>query len=167
MNITLNVGGKIFETTYDTIIKIPYFKNMFGDCGELPKEVVFVNRPAHTFKHVLALMMDPVYPFPKKYRYELDFYGIDYDKSKLYFGKQNNTQLENKLDAIIKIMSNTNTCHFMFGNAKCGRKIDDYRKCCKYHYNPGNGYCNYGNCNRMSVWEFCKEHADFEDESSD
>jgi hypothetical protein len=77
MNIILNVQGQIFETDYNTILKIPYFKDMFESCGK-PDEIIFVNRPSHVFKHVLGLATDDLYPYPSKYTFELDFYGIEY-----------------------------------------------------------------------------------------
>lgn len=81
--ISLDVQGQIFKTDYDTIIKIPYFKNMFEQCGK-PEETIPLNRPAHIFKHVLALMCDPFYQYPKKYISELDFYDIDLKGIKFY-----------------------------------------------------------------------------------
>ena len=84
MNITLDVCGQIFKTDYNTIKKIPYFRDMFEACGEAPNETLFVNRPPHIFKHILAFIIDPLYPFPKKYAFELDFYGIDYKNIKLH-----------------------------------------------------------------------------------
>ena len=79
MNITLNLQGKIFETTHATIIKIPYFRDMFEAC-EFPSETLFVNRSSYIFKHVLALVTDSLYPFPEKFNFELDFYGVEYKK---------------------------------------------------------------------------------------
>jgi hypothetical protein len=83
MSITLNVQGQIFQTNYDTITKIPYFRDMFQDCGQ-PTETVFIDRPSHIFKHILALATDPFYRFPEKYISELDFYCVDIKEVKLY-----------------------------------------------------------------------------------
>ena len=98
MNITLDVCGQIFKTDYNTIIKIPYFRDMFEACGEAPNETVFVNRPPHIFKHILAFIIDPLYPFPKKYAFELDFYGIDYKNKNLY--EQNSDKIKELNDKI-------------------------------------------------------------------
>ena len=35
-----------------------------------------MDRCPEAFQHVLELMRDPQYPYPKKYLYELDFYGL-------------------------------------------------------------------------------------------
>ncbi len=83
MDIILNIQGQIFETDYNTILKIPYFKDMFEHCGR-PNEIIFVNRSSHIFKHVLGLITDSFYPYPIKYKFELNFYGIDYKDMKLY-----------------------------------------------------------------------------------
>jgi hypothetical protein len=83
MSVTLDVQGKIFKTNYDTIIKIPYFRDMFQDCGQ-PTETVFIDRPSHIFKHILSLATDPFYQFPEKYVSELDFYCINIKEVKLY-----------------------------------------------------------------------------------
>ena len=84
MNIILNISGQIFEVNRNILLKIPYFHDMFDTCECNTNESIFVNRPSHIFKHVLALTIDPLYPFPMKYAFELDFYGIVYDKTKLY-----------------------------------------------------------------------------------
>ena len=81
MNVILNVQGQKFETTRETIIKIPYFRDMFEACTEVT-EIIFVNRPSNAFKHVLGVITDPLYPFPEKFNFELDFYGIEYTKPK-------------------------------------------------------------------------------------
>lgn len=91
MNVILNVQGQIFETNFNSLIKLSYFKDMFNDCG-MPKETIFVDRSAHIFKHVLGIITDNLYPYPEKYKYELDFYGYDY----------RNLQFHTKHDDILK-----------------------------------------------------------------
>ena len=113
MNIKINIGGQIFETTFDTITKIPYFRDMFEACGEAPNETLFVNRPPHIFKHILAFIIDPLYPFPKKYTFELDFYGIDYKNINLY--EQNSDKIKELKDEI---------CDIYCKNEKLNGKID-------------------------------------------
>ena len=88
--IKINVGGTIFETKLDTFKKINYFKYLFEDntvdntVNNHVDNAVFVDRPAHVFKHVLAFAIDDTYKYPAKYRNELDFYDIVYDPHKLY-----------------------------------------------------------------------------------
>ena len=84
MNIILNVSGQNYEVPKDTLMKIPYFHDMFDVCGDNINEVIPVSRPPHIFKHVLSFTIDPLYPFPAKYAFELDFYGIVYEQKKLY-----------------------------------------------------------------------------------
>ena len=98
MNVTLNVSGQHFEVNKSTLWKIPYFHDMINDCGIEKDNVIFVNRSSHVFKHVLALIIDPLYPYPSKYSYELDVYGVVYDKNKLL---DNYRELINKLDIMI------------------------------------------------------------------
>jgi hypothetical protein len=79
--ITLDIGGKIFRTRVTTLSKTNYFSAMFemwsrsSEAKEI--QTIFLDRSPTTFKHVLALLQDPLYPFPHKYLYELGFYGID------------------------------------------------------------------------------------------
>ena len=82
MNITLNVGGKKFETTHQTLAKIPVFKHMFEACG-VESQTLFIDRSPHVFKHVLALAQDSEYLFPAEFEYELKFYCVEYEKGKL------------------------------------------------------------------------------------
>jgi len=79
MLVTLNLQGKRFKTTYDTVVKIPFFKDIIDDCGK-PAGELFVNRSAHVFKHVLAYVVDDTYPFPHQYAQELNFYRIPFNK---------------------------------------------------------------------------------------
>jgi hypothetical protein len=105
--ITLDVQGQIFKTDITTINKLAYFKDMFEDCGSpfiegnpsiegnpcgSTSEIIFVNRPAHIFKHVISLITDDTYPYPEKYKFELDFYG--YDITNVNFYNKNKEVLE-------------------------------------------------------------------------
>ena len=42
------------------------------------------NRSAKLFKHVLNYMRDSDYPYPEKYKSELDYYEIEYWNCSLY-----------------------------------------------------------------------------------
>src|SRR3982751_2780936 len=100
--IVLDVGGQIFKTYRNTLIRIPYFRNMIECCEDLNE--IFVDRSSHIFDHVLAYVIDPKYPFPTKYGYELDFYGISYDSDKLYSSDRLMLQEISKLsESMIKL----------------------------------------------------------------
>jgi hypothetical protein len=75
----INVSGKIYHIKYDILSKIPYFHEFL----KLYEETCFVDRSSMIFDHVLAREIDPFYPYPSKYFYELDFYGLPYEK-KIY-----------------------------------------------------------------------------------
>jgi hypothetical protein len=83
--IKLNVQGKIFETTYDTITKIPYFKNMFEDVNQKSIEPIFIDRSPQLFKHILAIATDSFYPYPAQYAFELDYFLIDKSTVNLFY----------------------------------------------------------------------------------
>jgi hypothetical protein len=144
MNVILNVQGRMFETDYDTLIKIPYFKNMFETCGP-PTETIFVNRSSRTFEHVLAVVTDNNYPFPGKYKFELDFYGIDYSNLELYFRPQ--------LDSCIHptccngVVTGSNFCNLHKYCYNCrtiiGKSVNYCNSCL-----PESKYCNIGGCGR-------------------
>lgn len=62
-----------------------YFKYIFEDTDILlNNDVIYIERSAHIFKHVLALAIDNNYPYPFKYKYELDYYGLRYTENNLY-----------------------------------------------------------------------------------
>lgn len=85
--VKLNIGGTIFETTRDTLSRSQYFSSLFNrwnrDDGEtsLHETPYFIDRSAILFEHVLCLLRDPSYPFPPDNYSELDFYGIEYEKT--------------------------------------------------------------------------------------
>lgn len=118
--INLDVSGQLFSVQKDTLLKIPYFNNLFNDCDEIPK-TIFVARPPNIFKHVIGYVIDNLYPYPAKYTFELDFYGIEYND--LYTDKLliAISALSNKMDDINKEMkSNFNeyVCS-IGGSTKC------------------------------------------------
>lgn len=79
--VKLNVGGTIFETTIDTLMKCPYFQGMkhFEEILNNVNNIHFIDRDPSAFKHVLRLLRDLNYDYPQKYLNELDFYGIEYE----------------------------------------------------------------------------------------
>jgi hypothetical protein len=147
MNIILNVQGKIFETSYNTIIKIPYFKDMFEACGP-PTEPIFVNRSSIIFGHVLGLVTDNKYPFPGKYKFELDFYGINYDDLTLYYRPQIYKCMHKTCDNMCKDDSTLCKNHVICPISECGRTMMKSSKFCESHM-KGDKYC---------IQEMCYEY---------
>jgi len=81
MIITINVGGKLFTTTTETLFLSKYFKEISEDkikCEKDGNGYIFIDRSPKTFQHVLDFIRDDKYPFPDEYEYELDFYKIQY-----------------------------------------------------------------------------------------
>lgn len=72
----INVIGKFYHITHKTLSKIPYFVEFIATSN---KEC-FVERSSMIFDHVLAYVIDPFHPYPPEYFYELDFYGVSYNK---------------------------------------------------------------------------------------
>jgi hypothetical protein len=160
MNITLNVSGQNFEVHKDILMKIPYFKDMFDACSPLgnqsgedtPTESIFIARPPHIFKHVLSYIIDPIYPFPKKYMFELDFYNITYDKTYFYDKEQ---------ELIHKVNDMQNECDKNYSTVKTqlknmSKKVDTIEK---YVYLITNK-CKYNNCPLLHTQDslFCENH---------
>ena len=74
----VNVGGKIFTSTKDTLSKCAYFSGLLLTLHA--EEIPFVDRPSTAFEHVLYYLQDDYYLFPLKFKLELDFYGVPYLK---------------------------------------------------------------------------------------
>ncbi len=66
--ITLNVGGKQFQTDKAILMKSPYIANL------LEGTELFIDRSPSVFKHVLEYLRDSSYLYPIKYQKELEFY---------------------------------------------------------------------------------------------
>jgi len=80
--ISLNVGGRIFQTTKQTLMSgSEYFRDIFENSQDTnTKEPLFIDRSYKAFEHVLSLLRNPTYEFPNLYKGELDFFGIKYTK---------------------------------------------------------------------------------------
>ena len=79
MTCTLNVGGTLFTTTLDTLNKSGYFSTMFnGAWKEKLNETIFIDRSPKGFQHILDFLRDPQYVIPFRYKYELEFYQVNY-----------------------------------------------------------------------------------------
>lgn len=77
--VVLNVGGKHFETTIQTLTSnSKYFESYFSRWNEDSSTKIFIDRDPGIFTHVLRLMRDPSYAYPQKYLSELDFFQITY-----------------------------------------------------------------------------------------
>ena len=72
--VKINVGGKIFETTRQTLANSSYFSSYFSRWNN--GNIIFVDRSYERFEHVLAFLRNPNYDFPLQFKEELDFYGI-------------------------------------------------------------------------------------------
>lgn len=85
--IKLNVGGKHFETTQDTLIsKSEYFRAIIErwNNSKDENEEIFINRSGKIFEHIFCLMLDPYYDFPTKYVSELEYYQMNRLNQKKY-----------------------------------------------------------------------------------
>lgn len=74
--IIVKLQGVRFETTRETLQKIPYINNMLSD----QYNRYLIDRSPTGFGHVLSWAVDPRYPFPSKFKYELDYYGINHNE---------------------------------------------------------------------------------------
>jgi len=88
--IYLNVGGKHFETTMDTLLFSPYFKgivNLNGSINSTKESPYFIDRDPKIFRHVLNLLRNPDYNYPGKYLSELEFYGFSVEELREFIAK--------------------------------------------------------------------------------
>ena len=117
----INIGGRIFILPTEILNQIPHFTDRPN----------FIARSPILFEHVISFLLDPTYLFPIEYAYELDYYGIRYDKDKLY--RQNITLfcgLDKKIntvnDNIVQINKNNLQRH-----KKIIKKIDEQQSSTK------------------------------------
>ncbi len=109
MSIKINIGGTTFETTEIILRKITYFNDLLNDTNLTVDDILFVDRPAHIFKHILALAIDDTYKFPKKYLNELGFYGVTCNTKSIYDPLQNvDTKTDNQTYEIKQLKNKIN-----------------------------------------------------------
>jgi BTB/POZ domain/Hint-domain len=97
--IKLNVGGRLFETTKETLQNSEYFVSLLTRWNN-DEEIKFIDRSGKVFEHVLLFLQEPSYNYPDKYLFELDFYGITYNTS------SPDNLLSDKLDDLSKKIDN-------------------------------------------------------------
>ena len=77
--IKINVGGRIFETTLQTLQKSKMLSTYYSNWND-KNNIMFIDRSGEILEHVLSYMRDSRYKFPKKYEYELDYYDVEYEE---------------------------------------------------------------------------------------
>jgi predicted P-loop ATPase/GTPase len=96
--IKVDVEGTKFKVLKDTLMNIPYFRNMF-DYDII--QHIYIDRSAKGFSHILRLARcnnNSKYKFPIKYIDEIDFFLIKYDEKDLY---DPNNNLKTNIASII------------------------------------------------------------------
>jgi hypothetical protein len=127
MSIIVNISGKIFKVSQETIRRSQLFDTMMTDC-DISGEI-FIERSAQLFKHVYAFLLDPKYPYPKKYYSELDYYLVSYDYELLYDPDTKILEIKKDIEQIkeyVKELKNDaelgdNVCKAMYCPERCLR----------------------------------------------
>lgn len=106
--VKLNVGGKVFHTTTETLKRSGFFRQRMDELVSTAGEY-FIDRSSDMFEHVLNFLRDPDYPYPADYSYilELDRYDVDGKAEYKEKSKSINERLDNidrGLDIIEKVI---------------------------------------------------------------
>ena len=81
--ITIDVGGQIFRTFYETIKQSGFFRNIIENCSNV--EPIFVDRSPKGFNHILQFLRSSDYKVPATYKEDLDYYDIPYKKHNIFY----------------------------------------------------------------------------------
>lgn len=148
--VRLNVGGVHFETTKETLMKAPYFEALLSRWHQDQQEI-YIDRSGVGFEHVLNLLRDSSYDFPRQYKNELDYYCIDYE-----FPPDETNVLKKKVIAILKyleVLNETQDFDLDVPNSYCMYCDAEGRACLKHaNYNcfacsnHTNNLCNCDGC---------------------
>ena len=105
--IKLDLCGRMFNVNSDILSNSELFANLLQD-SEYDGFPIVMNRSSMLFEHVLAYMIDSTYPYPSKYKSELDYYGIKYQLYKLYDPSPQNqiSKLQTKIIKLKKLVKN-------------------------------------------------------------
>ncbi len=144
--VRLNVGGRYFDTTKETIQKSSFLKALVENetlTGGLVDGRHFIDRDPDAFGHILGLLRaaDPTaYVFPDEYQKDLGFYCINLEPTMESELKE--AERASLLEEITKIINNS-------------RKDDQY--------------CRTNGCYRERFEEcaYCNEHGRFVDAERD
>lgn len=113
--VCLQVGNKSFQTTLETLLKIPYFDSMIHFNADSFTNIIKKNninnpikidRNGSVFKHLLNHVHNPNYQIPKKHQWDLDFWGYyadgcsRYDKFWANFSSTIDKNTDLDLDAV-------------------------------------------------------------------
>jgi hypothetical protein len=106
--------------------------NDFADLSDNITKIIPINRSSMLFDHVLAYIIDDTYPYPIQYFTELDYYLIQYDKSKLYDPYKDISLELNKVKELCNRIENINMNNV--ADKKClyrcdNNKTHDYKYC--------------------------------------
>ncbi len=156
MSIKINVGGTIFETTITTLKKINYFKYLLEDTNYDNTQIIFVDRPPHIFKHILALAIDENYNYPIKYKNELDFYDMLYDTSKFNNDIEYLKEQMEYLKKYMSVLDNRIGIVMYYVNNIC--KETDYENDFYHGNDEFKNMCAKGSCYKNEY--FCKDHIE-------
>ncbi len=97
--IKINVGGKIFSTTTNTLKDYsPYFQGLLsGNFSEGIKDDqgnIFIDRSPEQFDKILKLMRNPLqvseFKITEELEVDMDYYLIDFEKSEVYDNQSDN-----------------------------------------------------------------------------
>ena len=88
--VKFNLRGTVFETTTTTIQKSEFLCALVSGKFSPPDDdgSYFIDKSAKLFDRVLNYLSNVNYPYPEKYKSELDFYCINYDEEELHKNPQ-------------------------------------------------------------------------------